>query len=198
MISFHELFLYIIIYSFIGWCCEVGYAYKNQRKFVNRGFLHGPICPIYGVCALTMIAILESFKGNIFILFIIATIVVSTIEYFTGYLLEKIFKTKYWDYTEDPLNLHGRICLHFSLMWGVLAVLAVKIIHPFIVNTISSISLNYIMLIFIPLFCIFIIDLISTLTSLIDIKKIMNNIQLDHINLKNKSIDILDSFKFRK
>lgn len=198
MINFREFFLYIIIYSLLGWCCEVGYAYKNQRKFVNRGFLHGPICPIYGICTLTIIGILQSFNKNIFILFIIATIVISTIEYITGYLLEKVFRTKYWDYTEDPFNLHGRICLHFSLMWGMLAVLAVKVIHPFIVNTVTSLPLNYIVPIFIFIFSIFIIDIISTLLSLINIKKLLNNIQLNHYNFRNKSLEIFENLKYKK
>ena len=200
MISFNDIFIYIILYSFIGWCCEVGYAFKNQRKFVNRGFLHGPICPIYGTCALTIISILQSFKTNIFILYIVATIVISAIEYFTGYLLEKIFKSKYWDYTEDPFNLHGRVCLHFSLMWGALAVLAVKVIHPFIESILNSLSYNFNMLVFLILFCIFSIDLISTLSSLIDRKKFSTlfNINQFNTNIKSKSSELFSLLKFKK
>ena len=113
MTYFINLFLYFYIYSFLGWCCEVVYAYKNQIKFVNRGFLIGPICPIYGFCALSITKMLNSIESNILFLFIFASIVVSLIEYYTGYLLEKTFNKKYWDYSEDPFNIHGRICVHF-------------------------------------------------------------------------------------
>lgn len=200
MSYFNDIFIYIMLYSFIGWCCEVGYAFKNQKKFVNRGFLHGPICPIYGVCALTIISILQSFKTNIFILYIVATIVISVIEYFTGYFLEKTFKTKYWDYTEDPFNLHGRICLHFSLMWGALAVLAVKVVHPFIETILNSLSYNFTMLSFLILFGIFSIDLISTLSSLIDIKKLSTyfNINQFNTNIKSKSSELFSLLKLKK
>ena len=178
-IDFYEIIFYIGIYSFLGWCCEVLYAYKNQKKFVNRGFLHGPFCPIYGTCIVSLVLLLDSFKSNILVLILVAFLSTSFIEYSTGYLLEKIFRKKYWDYTEDPFNLHGRICLHFSLMWAVVSIGVVKIIHPIVshlVNTIpTTLGLTFVYIILISLT----VDFFSTLLSLVDLKKITNTFQLD-------------------
>lgn len=171
MTYFINLFLYFYIYSFLGWCCEVVYAYKNQIKFVNRGFLIGPICPIYGFCALSITKMLNSIESNILFLFIFASIVVSLIEYYTGYLLEKTFNKKYWDYSEDPFNIHGRICLHFSLIWGILAVFTAKIINPIITNLFSNIPLYLTIAIFYILFSLFIMDILFTLYTLINKKR---------------------------
>lgn len=162
----YNLFLYIIIYSFIGWCFEVLYAYKNQKKFVNRGFLNGPICPIYGVCSIVVISLLSYIHVNVFLLFIIATLLISLIEYVTSFVLEKIFKKRYWDYTDDPLNINGRICLHFSLGWGILAVLCVKMVHPFILRVLFLIPQYYLFHTSIVIFSLLSIDFICTLFAL--------------------------------
>lgn len=178
--DFYEIIFFIIIYSFLGWCCEVIYAFKNQRKFINRGFLHGPLCPIYGAGLVSLILLLDSFKGNLFVLFIVATTFISFIEYFTGFLLEKIFKTKYWDYTDDPLNINGRICLHFSLMWGAVSLAIVKIIHPIVSSIVDSIPTSLgVVLVYILLISV-IIDFSRTLLILIDFRKITNNFQIDN------------------
>ena len=142
------------------------YAYKNQKKFVNRGFLTGPLCPIYGVCSIVIISLLSYIHVNVFFLFLIATLLISLIEYVTSFALEKIFKKRYWDYTDDPLNVNGRICLHFSLGWGVLAVLCVKIVHPFILRMLFFIPQDYLFHIAIVIFSILSLDFIYTLFSL--------------------------------
>lgn len=148
--------IYFLFYSFSGWCVEVLYAYKNQRRFVNRGFLNGPFCPIYGFCMLSIVLFLDKFNGNIFMQFIIATLLSSAVEYYTGFLLERIFKTKYWDYSMDPFNLNGRICLHFSLMWGAVSLAVVRIIHPLLVNVV-----NMMPYLFVLVFCYFIVSIFS-------------------------------------
>ncbi|MCI5726437.1 MAG: putative ABC transporter permease [Clostridium sp.] len=163
--------LFFIIYSFLGWVGEVAYAYKNQKKFVNRGFLFGPYCPIYGASLVLLITFLTSISDNIFIQYILATIITSTIEYLAGYILEKSFKRKYWDYTEDPFNLHGRICLHFSLMWGAIALAIVKIGHPLVAYLVGLVPIPLITVIFIVLFVLTMLDFILTLCNLLNVKK---------------------------
>ncbi|MBE6051279.1 MAG: hypothetical protein E7214_11705 [Clostridium sp.] len=190
ILNIYNLLFYYIIYSCFGWCAEVLYAYKNQRKFVNRGFLHGPICPIYGSCVLFITMILENFKSNIFILLIIATILTSVVEYFTGLILEKLFKKKYWDYTEDPFNLHGRICLHFSLMWGGVSVLILKVVHPLIVNLVNLIPYTLKPILFISLVLILLIDLYSTLNNLINFEQFNYNVQISQMFMNRRSINI--------
>lgn len=177
--NLYNLISYFFIYSFLGWLVEVGYAYMNQKKFVNRGFLHGPICPIYGTSILSMVLLLNNFNGNLFSLFIITTLITSTMEYFTGYLLEKIFKKKYWDYTDDPFNIHGRICIPFSIMWGTVSIGVIKIVHPIVSLVVNSFSINLLIFIIYSLFIFFILDLSSTLAKFINLKKININFQLD-------------------
>lgn len=173
-IPIYDLLIYYIIYSFLGWCAEVCYAYKNQKKFVNRGFLHGPLCPIYGACILSVVIILSNINCNLFAMLIIATIFTSFIEYFTGLILEKLFKTKYWDYTEDPFNLHGRICLHFSLMWGAVSLLIVKVIHPLMISAVTIIPSNFRLAFSLILLFYLLLDFSHTIKSLINSKNILH------------------------
>lgn len=171
-ITLYHFVLYFVFYSFAGWIGEVGYAYKNQKKFVNRGFLHGPFCPMYGACMLTILLLFGRFSNlNTFQFFVIATILTAIIEYFTGLILEKLFNQKWWDYTEDPFNLHGRICLHFSLMFGVLTTLGVKFIHPIIASILNSFNPKFGLFLFYFLLIYIFIDFSHTLFLLIEDKR---------------------------
>lgn len=115
--NFYNLIYFFVFYSFAGWCLEVLYYFKNERRFVNRGFLYGPFCPIYGFGVLFLVVFLDNYKHNIFALFFLACFFTTVLEYITGFVLEKAFKTKWWDYTDDPFNIHGRVCLLYSLLW---------------------------------------------------------------------------------
>ena len=126
-----KLLLYFIVYSFFGWIIESVFKSIIQRKFVNSGFLYGPFCPIYGFGAIIMLLFLEPFKQNIILLFCVAFFVLSIWEYIVGCFLEKKFNTKYWDYTDNFLNIKGRVCLQNSICWGILGVVFVIFIHPF-------------------------------------------------------------------
>ncbi len=133
--------IYFFIYSFIGWLLEVIYAMYVERRFVNRGFLFGPICPIYGFGALILIASLGKVKGNRFLKFFVAVISFSVFEYIVSYVLEVMFNQRWWDYSNDILNLNGRISLLYSLLWGVLGILFTEKIHPMIRGQVEKISL---------------------------------------------------------
>ena len=128
----YYLMLYFFVYGFLGWCTEVAYATTKQRKFVNRGFLNGPICPIYGVGVTVVVYFLTPYKDNLILLYVLSTVLVTVLEGLTGYLMDKIFHHKWWDYTNQPLNIGGYVCLIFSLVWGVACVLIVRVIHPVI------------------------------------------------------------------
>lgn len=118
------------VYAFLGWCGEVSYAALRTGKFVNRGFLNGPVCPIYGVGAVTVLGALEPLAGNTLLLFLGSVVLTSLLEWLTGFALEKLFHQRWWDYSDEPLNLGGYICLRFSLYWGLACLLVVKILHP--------------------------------------------------------------------
>ena len=128
----YYLILYFFVYGFLGWCTEVAFAACKERKFVNRGFLNGPICPIYGIGVGIVVQFLTPYKENLVLLYIASVVMVTALEWVTGFILEKIFHNKWWDYSSMPLNLNGYVCLLFSLVWGMACVLIVKILHPLI------------------------------------------------------------------
>lgn len=123
-------FLYFIIYSFLGWGMETIYCSIPAGRFVRRGFLYGPICPIYGVGVLMMICWFAPLMGNPVLFYLTATVCMSAWEYFVGWLLETTTHIKYWDYSDKPFNLQGRICLQICLAWGVLSFLVLYFIQP--------------------------------------------------------------------
>lgn len=127
-----------LIYGFLGWCTEVIFAGVNSGKFVNRGFLNGPICPIYGFGVLTAAKLLQPFDENLLLLFIGSVLITTLLEYLTGFLLEKLFHQKWWDYSALPFNIKGYVCLKFSLLWGLACLFILKIIHPAVLKFIES------------------------------------------------------------
>lgn len=126
------LILYFFTYGFLGWCTEVAYATTKQKRFVNRGFLNGPICPIYGIGVSVVIYFLTPVSENLIFLYLASTVLVTVLEGLTGYFMDRIFHHKWWDYSNQPLNIGGYVCLIFSLVWGVACVVIVKVIHPVI------------------------------------------------------------------
>ena len=134
-------FLYFIIYSVLGWCMETVYCSIAERRLVPRGFLYGPLCPIYGVGVLMMICWFQPLMGNPVLFYVVATVCMSTWEYFVGWFLETTTHMKYWDYSKYRFNLQGRICLWVCLVWGVLSFLVLYFIHPRIAARVVKIPL---------------------------------------------------------
>lgn len=130
-VMFKYYFSLFIIYSFIGWFMEVCWTLFTDKKFVNRGFLIGPYCPIYGVGCLLLIVLLDRFKYNVFLLFFMSIIVCSILEYSTSFIMEKLFKARWWDYSTRKFNLNGRICAQTMIPFGILGVLVVYYLNPF-------------------------------------------------------------------
>lgn len=133
----YYLLLYFFTYGFLGWCTEVAFASVKQNQFVNRGFLNGPICPIYGVGVSAVVVLLKPWGNQIILLYAASVILVTLIEGITGYAMDKIFHHKWWDYSGQPLNIGGYVCIVFSLVWGVACVLIMKVIHPLIHKVLS-------------------------------------------------------------
>ncbi|HOS29942.1 MAG TPA: putative ABC transporter permease [Treponemataceae bacterium] len=157
--DFYSVVLLFFVYSFIGYVCEILYVSSIQRRFVDRGFLHGPICPVYGFGALLVIFLLKPVSHSIPILFISAVILTSVLEYFTGFLLETLFNTKWWDYSQYKFNIKGRVCLLNSLLFGILSLIGVRIIHPFLLHGMQIIHYAVIKGVSILLLVYFCIDL---------------------------------------
>lgn len=133
----YYLILYFFVYGFLGWCTEVAFAACKERKFVNRGFLNGPICPIYGIGVGIVVQFLTPYQDNLLALYVTSVVLVTALEWVTGFILEKVFHNKWWVYSKMPLNLNGYVCLLFSLIWGVACVVIVEFIHPLIHKVLS-------------------------------------------------------------
>lgn len=125
-------FLWFVAYSFVGWLYESALCSVSGRKLVNRGFLTGPVCPVYGFGALAVIFTLYGRIANVFLIFLAAAFLTCALEYITSWLMEKLFDTRWWDYSGRRFNLNGRVSLAGALVFGLLSVLLIKIIHPFV------------------------------------------------------------------
>lgn len=132
MTSFMEFAFYFLAYAFLGWCTEVAFAAMKAGRFVNRGFLNGPYCPIYGFGASLVILALTPLQHNLPALFFGSMLITTLLEYLTGAVLEWLFHTRWWDYNDMPFNIHGHVCLLFSVLWGLACTFVMRIIHPLI------------------------------------------------------------------
>ncbi|MGM9979536.1 MAG: putative ABC transporter permease [Clostridium sp.] len=184
-------FVYFVLYSFLGWVCETIYCSIDDKKFVNRGFLNGPFCPIYGTGALLVIDIFMKYKDDLVVLFILSVVITSIVEYITSYLLEKIFNLQLWDYSTYSFNLNGRVCLKNSLLFGVLSILAVEVIHPAVEGFLSRLPVWFLITFTGTLVVYFICDVFITVKALIQINKKAGHrqMQLDELaKLRNEYI----------
>ena len=126
----YQLLWIFFVYSFIGWCGEAAMAAVHRHKFVNRGFVSGPICPVYGAGAAAVAVFLPELKDQLFFLFLGGMIVTTFVEYLTGRLLELIFHRKWWDYSDQRFNLDGYVCLKNSAVWGLCSMLMICFFDP--------------------------------------------------------------------
>ena len=168
--NFNTYFLYLFIYSVIGWICEVIFCKIVHGNWTNRGFLSGPYCPIYGFGALFIILLLGPFKENPFFIFILSLIITTLLEYITSFAMEKIFNAKWWDYSNEPLNINGRVCIGTAIPFGLLGLILTYFIHPYItifINLIPNWLINYLIG---GLISLILLDIITTLSTLFNLK----------------------------
>ena len=163
-------FLYFIIYSVLGWMAETVYCSVPKGHFVERGFLRGPLCPIYGAGAVIILRALEPYIDNIPVLFILGLILTSLLEYITSFLMEKIFHMRWWDYSEHRFHINGRVCLLNSTLFGLLCVVLTEVIHPPIEDLIRRLPDPALFVIAAILFALFIADTIVSVRATILLK----------------------------
>ncbi|WP_423363343.1 putative ABC transporter permease [Mycoplasma sp. P36-A1] len=169
-----------IIYSFFGWLMESLLFTMRKGKFVNRGFLKGPYTPIYGVGMIIILKLLSPFHSNIFLLFISSGIICSVLEYITGFVLEKTFKTRWWDYSKKPFNLQGYVCLENSIDWCILGCVMIRIVQPEVNKLINVFTYSTLSIIVYVILAIMILDLITTARQLFKVKEITKYIEELH------------------
>ena len=151
-------FLLFLTYAFFGWCMEVTCKLIQFKRFINRGFLVGPYCPIYGWGALAITLLLQRYTNDISVLFVMAVIVCSFIEYFTSYFMEKKYHARWWDYSNKKFNINGRICLDTMIPFGILGVFIMYISNPFFIDIYNNIPEIWLHIIAGILFTLYIID----------------------------------------
>lgn len=186
MIVFTTLFICFTIYSFTGWVCETIFCSFLVKKFVNRGFLNGPFCPIYGFGAVILQLALGKLAENIlniFIVFFLGTIITTTLEYFTAWLLETMFHAKWWDYSESKFNIKGRVCLLNSCLFGLMSVALIFVILPFVSGLVEKIPDSIKIIISVILAVYFAADIFLTIKSMR-----LLNIRLEKISAAFTSI----------
>ena len=167
--NFQAILFYITIYSFLGWCVEVVYHTVNYGEFSNRGFVGGPVCTIYGVGFTGVTILLSPFRDNVFVLFPVSVLLATALEFITGWVLEKVFHEKWWDYSKQPFNLKGYVCLRFSIIWGLACTGTLMIVHPLIEKVYRAIPKKVCTVFLIVAFAVYLTDWCVTV---LEIRKI--------------------------
>ena len=196
-LTISHVILFFAFYSFMGWIMEVVYRSISQREFINAGFLYGPFVPLYGFGAAFLI-FLEFLihQWPLPIKIVVYGIALTLIEYIAGFLLEKTFKLKLWDYSDDKFNIHGRVCLLFSLCWAALAAIFVSFIHPAVIRYFQSLETSVIHIVAVSFLFYSITDLVFSIISITSFRKKIAYLYSEYFNLSNAEIEnIFNSFK---
>ena len=157
-IDIRVYFLLFLTYSIAGWCMEVIGKLIEKKKFINRGFLIGPYCPIYGTGAILITLLLKKYTPDPFALFVMAILVCGTLEYLTSYFMEKIYHARWWDYSQRKFNINGRVCLNTIIPFGLLGMFIMYVSNPFLIGKIEALPELALNILFGVLLTIFIID----------------------------------------
>ncbi|CDM70255.1 hypothetical protein CM240_3138 [Clostridium bornimense] len=194
--SLNQWLLFFFIYCFIGWIWESCYVSVENKKWVNRGFLRGPMLPIYGFGAIIILVATIPVKENLILVFIFGMIAATILEYFTGVIMEKIFHVRYWDYSDEAFNFQGHICLLCSLAWGAFSILMIKVIHPpieYIVFMVPDIIIEIMALFILVLFTI---DTVQSVNDAMDLKDTLARLTEGNETVKHikKRLEVMAAF----
>ena len=180
----YRLLWIFFIYAFLGWCTEVSYAALVTGTFVNRGFLNGPVCPIYGFGVVIVLTCLTPLAGSLPLLFLGSVVLTSALEWLTGFALEKLFHQRWWDYSDEPFNLSGYICLRFSIAWGLACMFVVKLLHPTVLLFIRIIPQVLGVVLLAVMGAVMAVDLAATVSTIIKLNRRLA--QIDELAAKIK------------
>ena len=181
-------FVLFMIYSFLGWCIEIIFTLYKEKTLVNRGFLMGPYCPIYGCGCILIILLLNRYLKDPVALFIMSMVICSVLEYITSYVMEKLFKARWWDYSDRRFNINGRICLETLVPFGLLGCLLMYFLNPFISNILLKLSNNTLGFIAIMLLVIFVLDNIVSYSVITKIHLSTKGIVMDNTEEITKKV----------
>lgn len=182
------LFLLFIIYSLTGWIYEVIVGLVKQKKFIDRGFLLGPYCPVYGFGGILMTLLLSRYIDDKVTLFIMCILLFSVLEYLTSYILEKVFNARWWDYSKFKFNINGRICLEVMIPFGIAGLFFMYIANPFFLEIINKIPQTLLSIITIILLIIFILDIFISFDAMFKIKGTIKKVKKDNTEEITKKV----------
>jgi len=188
METFSKYIILFALYSFFGWIFECIVVYFYTKKVMNRGFLIGPCCPIYGFGSLAIVIFLSRYKNDPIVLFTMTTIICSTLEYFTSWIMEKLFKARWWDYSDKKYHINGRICLTNAIAFGVLGLLVVNLIQPLFNKYLALLSIKAIKIIGITLLVLYLIDITISFKIINSFKKTASSIKKDNTEEITKKV----------
>lgn len=188
MYNIFVLMALFLVYSFVGWVMETCYCWICTKKFVNRGFLIGPVVPIYGTGGVLVYVLLKRYLDMPLVLFIMSIIICSLLEYFTSYYMEKLFKTRWWDYSNRKFNINGRVCLFNMICFGILSLVIMYGVNPFLLDIIHKIDPMVLKTVVSILMTIFLIDLGISTKIIYNFKGISKNVLTDATEEVNKKV----------
>jgi len=174
--SLQTVLWYFLVYACLGWMTEVCYAAATKGKIVNRGFLNGPVCPIYGVGMVVVIACLTPLQENKPLFFLGAVALTTLIEGLTGFLLEKLFHQRWWDYSNVPFNLGGYVCPKFSIAWGLGCILVLDVVHAPVKRLVAALQSPPGTVLLCALLAVFAADAVATVRTLIHLNRRLGEI----------------------
>lgn len=191
----YDLCFFFIVYAVAGWIIEVIFHAVVKGKIINRGFLNGPVCPVYGFGMILVLLIYNLIgSDNTFIVFLEGVIFTTLIELIAGFILDKCFHARWWDYSKMPLNLNGYICVGFSLIWGLAVVFVIKQVHVFIYSVTSGLIPQRIgWPVLAVLYAIFLLDTTVTVLTLIGLNKKLSELDRISASIKHVSDKMTDT-----
>ena len=197
--TYYQICWYFLIYSFGGWVVEVIFHAVALGKVVNRGFLNGPVCPVYGFGVLSVFAMINTLQSSGYqmsegMIFLFGVILATVVELIAGWMLDVCFHARWWDYSDKPFNFHGYICLEFSLIWGLAIVLVVKVFQKYVENNTSmqtASNLGWIILAI--LYGIYLADLIVTVAVIRGLNKKLTRLNTIRSNMRIVSDKLSDT-----
>ena len=177
-LPFWSAFLIFILFSFIGWISEVIYVgVTSAHKFVNRGFLHGPLCPVYGFGGVVILMLPPSLYATWIPLFFASMILCTIVEYFVSWLMEKLFHTRWWDCSHYKIQLNGRICLLNSILFGFLGVVVIHFVYPLMIDLLNSLGQKVINVSGVIILTVLSVDIFFTVRKLVDFANVMKKLK---------------------
>ena len=176
--------LLFFFYCFCGWVWESCYVSLCQRRWVNRGFLRGPLLPIYGSGAIIILFVTLPVAGNLYLVWLLGMLAATALEYVTGAAMEALFHVRYWDYSKQKCNLNGHICLTSSIAWGFFSILLVRLLHPPIARLLADVPAWLVDPLALALTAVFTVDVVQSVQAALDLKEMLSKLTEENEELR--------------